>query len=120
MPPARSARTSRHRRFTALRSAAVSARLSLSLDLGAMHDPARGIIKRVAAVHGRSIVPDHKVADAPTVFVNELRRVDELPELVEQRVGFRPRQILDIGIAAPAKIERRFAGDGMDADRGMP
>src|SRR4029077_2568365 len=98
----------------------VGPRLNFSFDLGAMHHPARFVIKRVAAVHGRAIVPDHKVTDTPAVLISELRRIDKLPELIEQRLRLGRRQTFDVGIAAAAEIKRRLAGIGMHAHGRMP
>ena len=59
----------------------------LALDLGAVHDPARIRVERVASVHGAAIVPQDEIADAPDVLPGEFRPIDEAPQLVEQRLG---------------------------------
>src|SRR5262249_61449556 len=61
----------------------------LAFDLGAMHDPPAAGIECVAPVHGAAIVPQHEIADAPDLLPGEFRPIDEAPELVEQRLGFR-------------------------------
>ena len=54
-----------------------------ALDLSAMHDAARFLVKGIAPMHCRAIVPQQKVADPPLVLVAELGPVDVRPQCVE-------------------------------------
>ena len=64
-----------------------SDRSLFALDLGAVHDPARIWIERVASMHSATIVPKDKIANAPDVLPSEFRPIDEAPQFVEQRFG---------------------------------
>src|SRR5216683_6226892 len=88
-------------------------RLAAALDLGAMHDATRVAVERVAAMHGRAVVPHHKVAQTPRVLIEAARLGDVRPQRLEQGVGLFARQALDIGIAPPSEIERGASIGGM-------
>ena len=50
----------------------------------ALHQAARGCVKRVSAVHREAVIPHHEVADAPVVGVDELVAGRGVIHLVEQ------------------------------------
>src|ERR1700682_45789 len=43
-----------------------------AFHLGAMHDAARVLIERVAAVHGAAVIPQHEITRTPYVVPREL------------------------------------------------
>src|ERR1700704_7217550 len=88
-----------------------------ALDLGAMHDAARLAVERIAAVHGRAVVPHHEVAQLPDMLVDEVLLSGVRPQRVEQRIGLAARIALDVGIAPPPEIERGAAIGRMPEDR---
>ena len=71
-----------------------------------MHHAARRVVERVAPVHRGAVVPQQQIADAPAVLVAQVGPLDVRPQRVEQRVGFRRREALDIGIAPPPEKQR--------------
>src|SRR5829696_9622456 len=89
------------------------------LDLGAMHDTPCSALELVAAVHGRSVVPHHKVAELPDVLVDEAPLYGVRPQLRQERVGLLARIALDVGVAPPPEIKRRAAVGWMAQDRRM-
>src|ERR1051326_7824360 len=76
-----------------------------TLDLRAVHHPARARIERVAAVHRAAVVPHHEIARAPVVPPRQrvARRVR--PDLVEQRVALFERHPLDVRVAPAPEIQ---------------
>ena len=92
---------------------------SLSLDLGAVHDAPRAGVERIAAVHDAAVVPQHQVAGAPLVAPGQRVRGRDVPDAIEQRVGFIERQPLEPCVAAPAEIQMPAPGLGVDAHEGV-
>ena len=91
-----------------------------ALDLGSMHDPAIASIKRVATVHGATIVPQHEVAFTPTMVPTEFFACAGLPDCVEEPLGFFNLESLDVGVLAPAEIDRRSVSFRMNMNCRMP
>jgi hypothetical protein len=91
-----------------------------TLDLGAMHDTARLPIEGIASVHGRAIVPEQEIADAPPVHIPEIGPFDMRPERIKQCFRFCRRKTFNAGVAPPAEIKARRARRGMTANSGMP
>jgi hypothetical protein len=54
-----------------------------ALDLSAMHDTAHLPIEGIASVHGRAIVPEQEIADAPPVHIPEIGALDMSPERIK-------------------------------------
>src|SRR5215212_3593712 len=77
-----------------------------SLDLGAVHDAARGGIERVPAVKRAAVVPQDQVVALPDLPESEfwLRRVR--PQPVEQRLAFGEVEPDDIAVATSSEEER--------------
>src|SRR5262249_39377644 len=82
-----------------------SGRSLFALDLGAVHDPARARIERIASMHSAAIVPKDKIAYAPDVLPSEFRPIDEAPQFVEQRFGICQLEPDQIGVAPTAEIQ---------------
>src|SRR4029077_19218655 len=91
-----------------------------ALDLRAMHDAPRLAVERIAAVHGRAVVPHHEIAQLPDMLVDEARLRDMRPQGFEHGVGLGARIALDVGVAPPPEIERGTAVGRMFQDRRMP
>src|ERR1700746_1632691 len=70
-------------------------------------------------MHGAAIVPQHEIADLPDMLPGIFAVLNESPELVEQRFGFRKLKSHEIGVAAGAEIEHLASGVGMGADQRM-
>src|SRR5512144_70248 len=60
-----------------------------AFDLAAVHAAYRILVEFVAAVHRAVVAPDQDVAQLPLVLVDVARLDGVLPQLVEQRFGFR-------------------------------
>ena len=91
-----------------------------ALDLGAMHDAALRAVERIAAMHGRAVVPHHEVAQLPDMLVDEARLSDMRPQRFEYGIGLLARVAFDVGVATPAEVERGAAVDRVTQNCGMP
>src|SRR5690348_823954 len=99
-----------------MRAKTIRLHRSGALELGAVHQAARGGIKGVAAVHRAAIVPPDKIARLPILPPGEFLLGCVLPQKIEELLAFIDRQAEDIGVDAPAEEQRLPAGLGMGAD----
>ena len=60
------------------------ARARFTLDLRAVHNPARARVKGIATVHGAPVVPKDEIAYTPFVVPGEFLTSRVGPQLVEQ------------------------------------
>ena len=89
----------------------------LSLDLGAVHDAPRSRIERVAPVHDAAVVPEDEIAGAPVMTPRQRVGSRNLPDAIEQRVGFIERQPFEPRVAPASEIQMASAGFRMHADQ---
>jgi sodium-dependent dicarboxylate transporter 2/3/5 len=92
---------------------------SLSLDLGAVHDAPRPGVKRITAVHDAAVVPQHEVARTPLVAPRQRVGRGDVPDAIEQRVGFDERHSFEPRVAAAPEIQVAPARFRVNADERM-
>jgi solute carrier family 13 (sodium-dependent dicarboxylate transporter), member 2/3/5 len=92
---------------------------ALSLDLGAVHDAPRAGVERVPTVHDAAVVPQHEIADAPSMAPRQRLRGGEFPDAIEQGVGLVQRQPFEPCIAPASEIQMLAARFRMHADERM-
>ena len=72
-----------------------------------------------APVHGAAVIPQHEVADPPDMLPGKFWACDQIPQLIEQRLGLRKLEACEIRIAPAAEIEHEPPGVGVGADQRM-
>src|ERR1044071_3834128 len=80
----------------------------LADDLGAVHQPARALVKGVAAVHDAAIVPHHEIADPPLLVPGEALLGGVRPHGVEQLLALLDGEAVNVG-TGPTPEEQGFA-----------
>ena len=91
-----------------------------TLDLGAVHDPARcrdRTDRAGAWCSGCPTAPGRRPASV--LYQVNSSRVGVGPDLIEQRFGLREREPLDVGVATAAEIQPAPPAVGMRADQRM-
>jgi phosphate-selective porin len=88
----------------------------LALDLRAVHDAPRPGIKRIAAVHDAPVVPQDEIAWSPLVAPRQALSSRDVPDAIEQFVGFVEREPLQPGVATAPKVEMASSRFRMHTD----
>src|SRR3954466_5006724 len=73
-----------------------------------------------AGMQRTAVVPEHEIADAPFVGIDELILLDMVEQRVEQLGTLGGVHPLDRPSHQPVEVERLAAGDGMPAHHRLP
>src|SRR5581483_9800472 len=80
--------------------------------------PVLRVVERPAAVHGREVVPDDEITDAPAVAVDEARLGGMLGEVAQQQPAFGHRPADDVR-GMRGEVQRTPPGAPIGAYEGM-
>ena len=77
------------------------------------------VVELIATVDRATIIPDHYITDAPGVLVDKPGLGAKRPDLVQQGVAVRQRQIHERCIEAATKVDRLAVAFRMSTNRRM-
>ena len=82
----------------------------VAADLGPVQDAAVLAVEGIAPMHGAAVVPQHHIAEAPSMAPDEagLRRMG--PKAVQQFLAFRHRKAGDVGVRPAAEEHHQRRG----------